>query len=93
MTKAEVVDQVAEKADLSKADAKRAVEALLETIEEALGGGGDVQFAGFGKFHTANRPAREGVNPRDPSGPKIYIRARRVPRFSPGAALKGAVDR
>jgi DNA-binding protein HU-beta len=93
MTKAEFVDDVAERADLSRADAKRAVEAFLEAIEDALGSGDEVQFAGFGKFSTADRPAREGVNPRDPGGPKIQIPARRVPKFSAGAALKSSVDR
>lgn len=92
MTKAEFVDILAEKADLSKADAKRAVEAFLEAVEEALADGQEVQFAGFGKFHSSDRPAREGVNPRDPSGPRITIRARRVPKFTPGAALKSSVD-
>jgi DNA-binding protein HU-beta len=93
MTNAEFVDDVAERADLSRAEAKRSVEAFLEAIEDALSSGDEVQFAGFGKFSTSDRPAREGVNPRDPGGPKIQIPARRVPKFSAGAALKSAVDR
>lgn len=92
MTKAELVDEVAAKADLSKADAKAAVDAFLETVEETLAAGKDVSFPGFGKFSVSERAAREGVNPRDPSGPKIQIAARTVPKFTAGAALKSAVN-
>ena len=93
MTKAELVDQIAQRAGLSKRDAEQSLKAFLETIEETLAKGGDVQLTGFGKFSVAQRGAREGVNPRDPGGAKIAIRARKVPRFSPGAALKAAIDR
>jgi DNA-binding protein HU-beta len=93
MTKAELVDAVADKAGISKRDAEGALKALLETIEETLKKGGDVQLTGFGKFSVSQRAAREGVNPRDPGGAKIKIPARTVPRFTPGAALKSAVDR
>ncbi|MEW6582888.1 MAG: HU family DNA-binding protein, partial [Actinomycetota bacterium] len=93
MTKAELVDAIADKAGISKRDAEGALKALLESIEDALKQGEDVQLTGFGKFSVSQRAAREGVNPRDPGGAKITIAARKVPRFTPGAALKAAVDR
>ena len=89
MTKSEFVDQVADKADLSKGDAGEAVDAVLEVIEETLKRGGEVSFTGFGKFSVAERGARQGVNPQ--TGEKIQIAASKVPRFSAGSALKKAV--
>ena len=89
MTKSEFVDQVADRAGLSKKDAADAVDAVLETIESTLKRGSDVVFSGFGKFSVADRSAREGRNPA--TGEKIYIAASRVPKFSAGAALKKAV--
>ena len=89
MTKSEFVDQVAERASLSKQDASNAVDAVLDTIQEALRRGSDVTFSGFGKFHAADRGARQGVHPR--TGQPIQIAASRVPRFSAGSGLKKAV--
>lgn len=89
MTKSEFIDVVADKADLSKKEATAAVEAVLDTIEGTLKRGGEVVFSGFGKFHTAERSAREGRNPA--TGATIQIAASTVPRFSAGAALKKAV--
>ena len=89
MTKQEFVDQVASQADLSKADADRAVTAVLDTITETLTRGGEVNFTGFGKFVVAERGARQGVNPQ--TGQRINISASRVPRFSAGSQLKKAV--
>ncbi len=89
MTKSEFEDQVAAKSGLSKGDAKEAVEAVLEVIEETLKGGGEISFTGFGKFSVADRGARQGVNPQ--TGEKIEISASRVPRFSAGSALKKSV--
>ena len=89
MTKQELVDQVASEADLTKSDAGRAVEAMLGVIEDTLQRGGEVNFTGFGKFSVAERGARQGVNPQ--TGERIQISASRVPRFSPGSALKKAV--
>jgi DNA-binding protein HU-beta len=86
------VDRVATASGLSKRDAEAAVKAVFESIEAELAAGGEVQLTGFGKFSVADRAAREGVNPRDPGGAKIAIKARKVPRFTPGAALKSAVD-
>ena len=89
MTKSEFVDQVASSADLSKKDAERAVNAVLDTIESTLKGGGEVTFTGFGKFHVAERGAREGRNPR--TGESMQIAASKVPRFTAGSALKKAI--
>jgi DNA-binding protein HU-beta len=65
------------------------VDAVLSTIEDTLKGGGEVTFSGFGKFHVAQRGAREGRNPS--TGEKINIAASKVPRFSAGAGLKKSV--
>ena len=89
MTKSEFVDQVASRSGLNKKDAASAVDAALETIQDALGRGSEVTFSGFGKFHVAERGAREGVNPA--TGERIQIAATKVPRFSAGAGLKKAV--
>ena len=91
MTKSELVDQVADRAGLTKADATRAVDAVLSTVEDALRRGSDVTISGFGKFHVSERGARTGVNPR--TGERIQIAATRVPRFSAGTGLKAAVKR
>jgi DNA-binding protein HU-beta len=89
VTKSEFVDQVADRSGLGKGDADKAVNAVLETIEEVLTRGGEINFTGFGKFSVADRGARQGVNPQ--TGEKIQIAASKVPRFSAGSALKKAV--
>lgn len=89
MTKAEFIDEVARKADLSKKDAGEAVEAMLKTISDTLARGGDVTFTGFGKFVVQDRKARTGVNPR--TGERVQIAATKVPKFSAGSQLKAAV--
>lgn len=89
MTKQEFVDQVADRAGLSKKDAGTAVDAFLETVEGALKRGSEVSFSGFGKFSVSERGAREGRNPA--TGERIQIAASRVPRFTAGAGLKKAV--
>ncbi len=89
MTKQEFVDQVADRAGLSKKDAGGAVDAFLDTVEDALKRGSDVSFSGFGKFSVSQRSAREGRNPA--TGERIQIAASRVPRFTAGAGLKKAV--
>ena len=90
MTKQEFVDKVAAKADMSRRDAAKAVDAFLETVTDALTSGQDITFTGFGKFSTQQRAARQGVNPRNPSQ-KVTIPAARVPKFSAGSSLKSAV--
>jgi DNA-binding protein HU-beta len=89
MSKSEFVDKVAQEAGLSKKDAAAAVEAVLNTIESTLQGGGEVTFTGFGKFHVASRGAREGRNPR--TGETMQIAASKVPRFTAGSGLKKAI--
>jgi DNA-binding protein HU-beta len=90
VTKQEFVDAVASKAGLSRRDAGNAVDAVLDTITDTLKRGDAVTFTGFGKFSTAHRAAREGVNPRNPSQ-KVHIPAATVPKFSAGSQLKTAV--
>jgi DNA-binding protein HU-beta len=89
MTKGEFIDRVAERSRLSKRDATAAVDAFLETVEEALKNRESVSFTGFGKFSVADRAARVGVNPR--SGEKVQIAATTVPKFTAGSALKASV--
>jgi DNA-binding protein HU-beta len=89
MTKSEFVDKVADQSGLSKKDAGSAVEAVIDTIEGALKSGEEVTFTGFGKFHVAERGAREGRNPR--TGETMQIAASKVPRFTAGSGLKKAV--
>ena len=89
MTKSDFVDQVASESGLSKKDAGAAVDAVLGTIEKALKSGDEVSFTGFGKFHVAQRGAREGRNPR--TGESMTIAASKVPRFTAGSGLKKAV--
>jgi len=86
VTKSEFVDQVASSSGLSKADATKAVDAFLETVEDTLKRGSEVNFSGFGKFSVAERGARQGVHPR--TGEKIQIAASRVPKFTAGSGLK-----
>jgi DNA-binding protein HU-beta len=90
VTKSEFVDQVASRADLGKSEAGKAVDAVLDTIQETLQRGSDVTFSGFGKFHVAERGARQGVHPR--TGQPIQIAASKVPRFTAGSGLKKAVN-
>jgi DNA-binding protein HU-beta len=90
MNKAEFIEQIADKADLSRREAESAVDATLKTIEEQLSRGSEITLTGFGKFHVADRSARQGRNPQ--TGAPIEIKASRVPRFSAGAKLKQVVN-
>jgi DNA-binding protein HU-beta len=89
VTKSEFVDRLASSQALSKKEAEAAVEAVINGIEEALARGEEVSLTGFGKFHVAQRGAREGKHPR--TGEPIQIAASQVPRFTAGAKLKQAV--
>ncbi|MDI2589126.1 MULTISPECIES: HU family DNA-binding protein [unclassified Psychrobacillus] len=89
MNKTELVNAVAEAAELSKKDASKAVEAVFESIQSALADGGKVQLIGFGNFEVRERAARKGRNPQ--TGEEIDIAASKVPAFKPGKALKDAV--
>ncbi len=90
MTKAELVEFIAEKADLTKADAGRALEAMIEGITEGLKKEGKVTFVGFGTFTAKKRDAREGRNPQ--TGETVKIAARVVPGFKAGSKLKDALN-
>ncbi|MGI9259700.1 MAG: HU family DNA-binding protein [Gammaproteobacteria bacterium] len=90
MNKAELVDSVASAANLSKADAGRAVDAVLSSITSSLQGGQQVSIVGFGTFNVKHRAARAGRNPR--TGETIQIKASNVPGFKAGKALKEAVN-
>lgn len=89
MNKTELIAQVAEKTSLSKKDAAKAVDAVFETITEALKNGEKVQLIGFGNFEVRERSARKGRNPQ--TGEEIDIAASRVPAFKPGKALREEV--
>ena len=90
MTKQEFVDQVASKTNMSRREAADAVDAVLDSIQETLTSGGEINFTGFGKFSTQHRKERQGVNPRNPTE-KVTIPAATVPKFSAGSTLKQAV--
>lgn len=90
MNKTELVSAVAEKADLTKKEAERLINALFASIEEALSQGDKVQLVGFGTFEVRDREARKGRNPQ--TGEEIEIPATKVPAFKAGKALKDAVN-
>ena len=89
--KAELVDRVAKKTQLTKKDVSATVEAVFETIQEALKAGEKVQVIGFGNFEVRERAARKGRNPQ--TGKEIKIKASKVPAFKAGKALKDAVKK
>ena len=90
MKKVELVEAIAEKAGLTKADATKALDATLATITEALANGDKINLVGFGTFAVSKRSAREGRNPR--TGETVKIAARNAVTFKAGAALKDAVN-
>lgn len=90
MNKAELIDHVAEAADISKASATRAVDAVIDNISAALKKDEQVTLVGFGTFVVRSRAARAGRNPK--TGEAIEIKASRAPAFKPGKALKDAVN-
>lgn len=90
-TKAEVIDRVAQAADLTKVAAGRAVDALHEVIADILSGGDSVTFVGFGTYTVSHRAAREGRNPQ--TGATMKIPATKVAKFKAGKKLKDAVNR
>ncbi|MFP7171161.1 HU family DNA-binding protein [Terribacillus sp. 179-K 1B1 HS] len=89
MNKAELVEAVAQQAELSKKDASKAVDALLETISETLAKDEKVQLVGFGTFEVRERAARTGRNPQ--TGEEITIPASKAPAFKAGKDFKEAV--
>lgn len=91
MTKTELVEFVREKAQLKRADAVSAVNAVLEGISCSLSKGGKVQLVGFGTFEVRERSARTGRNPQDPTK-TVHIPAKKVPVFKAGKLLRSTVD-
>jgi DNA-binding protein HU-beta len=91
LNKAELVSAVAEKADMSKKDAEKAVSAVFATIEQSLAQSEKVQLVGFGTFEVKDRAARTGRNPQTKE--EIQIPAAKVPGFKAGKALKDAVQK
>ncbi len=91
MNKSELVASVADKADLTKKDAERAITAVFDSITEALGQGNKVQLVGFGTFEVRQRAARKGRNPQTKA--EIEIPAARVPVFKAGKSLKETVGK
>lgn len=89
MNKADLIEVVAAKADLTKASAARALDALVEEVTGAVSRGDSVTLVGFGTFKSVERAAREGKNPK--TGEKIQIPATTVPKFSPGSDFKKSV--
>jgi len=89
VNKSELVDLVAEKAEMTKKDSEKAVKAVLDSITDGLVRGDKVQLVGFGTFEVRSRKEREGRNPA--TGEKIKIKALKVPAFKPGKALKEKV--
>jgi DNA-binding protein HU-beta len=90
VNKTELIDHIAESADLSKAAATRAIDAMIAGVKTTLKKNGTVTLVGFGTFSVGKRAARIGRNPR--TGDEIKIKAAKVPKFKPGKALKDAVN-
>jgi DNA-binding protein HU-beta len=90
VNKIELIEHVAKQADISKAAAGRAIEAVVGGIRTSLKKGNSVTIVGFGTFSVGKRAARAGRNPR--TGAAIKIKAAKVPKFRPGKALKDAVN-
>ena len=89
MNKSELIVALAQKAELSKKDAEKALTAFVDVVTESLKAGDKVQLVGFGSFEVKERPARVGRNPR--TGESMTYPACKVPVFKPGKALKDAI--
>lgn len=90
MNKTELVAAIVEKTELSKKDAEKAVKAFTEVVADELKKGEKIQLVGFGTFEVADRPAREGRNPK--TGETMTIAASKSPKFKAGKALKDMVN-
>jgi DNA-binding protein HU-beta len=91
MNKGELIEKIAEGADISKASAGRALDSLMAAVTAELASGGDVALIGFGTFKVSERAARTGRNPQ--TGAEIQIAAAKVPSFKAGKALKDACNK
>ena len=89
MNKSDLIEHIATQADISKAAATRALDAIVGGVKTTLKKNGSVAIAGFGTFTVTKRAARTGRNPR--TGAAIKIKAAKVPKFKPGKALKDAI--
>ena len=90
MNKSDLIDAIAKSADISKASAGNALNAVIDSIKKALKKGDTVSLVGFGTFKVGKRAARTGRNPR--TGEAIKIKAAKVPKFTAGKGLKDAVN-
>ncbi len=90
MNKGDLTDSIAQRAELTKADAGRALDAFLESVQGELKNGNKVTIPGFGTFSTSQRKARKGRNPQ--TGEEIQIAARTVAKFKAGKTLAEAVN-
>ena len=90
MNKTELIEHIAQSADMSKADASRALDAALDGVKRTLKKGGTVALVGFGTFSISKRAARKGRNPQ--TGKKIKIAAKKVAKFKPGKKLADDVN-
>jgi nucleoid DNA-binding protein len=90
MNKTEFVEAIAKESGLTNADARKAVEAVITTVEKSLKKGDDIALTGFGKFSVSKRAARTGRNPQ--TGEAVKIKASKAPKFTAGAGLKQAVN-
>lgn len=91
MNKTELVAAIAEKTELSKKDAEKALKAFTEVVTDELAKGEKIQLVGFGTFEVSQRAAREGRNPQ--TGKTIKIKASKAPKFKAGKALKEVVNK
>ena len=89
MKKTELIEAIAERADVPKSQAQKYLDAFEQVVTDALKGGDEVQITGFGKFYVREQKARDGRNPQ--TGEKMRIPAQRVPTFSAGNSLKDSV--
>lgn len=89
MTKKELIAKMAERAETTKTNTEKVLDAFQDTVIEALRNGDEVQLVGFGKFSVTERAAREGRNPQ--TGEPVHIAASKSPKFKPGTAFKDAV--
>lgn len=90
MNKTELIEHIANQADISKAAATRALDATIDAVKATLRQGGSVSLVGFGTFDVGQRASRSGRNPR--TGEEIKIKSAKVPKFRPGKALKDALN-
>jgi integration host factor subunit beta len=91
MTKAELVDEIAQKADLTRKHSEVIVDAVFSSIVEALQGGDKIELRGFGSFRVRHRASRTGRNPK--TGDSVLVPAKKVPYFKPGKELRELINR